>query len=153
MEDSDSLISLIYLSAATIPFSTLNLLELLKRSRESNSRLGITGMLLYKDGNFLQVLEGNAKKVSALYEKIAQDRRHRRLITLSQSPCVDRAFPHWSMGFHDLNSPDVLGTPGFSSFLDTSLTAADFVEDPGRARKLSLLFKEDKLLSRSTGVR
>lgn len=153
MEDLGTLISLIYLSAATVPFSKLDLLDLLTKSRENNSRLGITGMLLFKDGNFMQVLEGPEKKVCELYEKITQDRRHRRLITISQGPCAARSFGDWSMGFHDLNSPEVVGTPGFSVFLDTALTTADFAEDPGRARKLLLLFKQDKLISKATTAR
>src|ERR1039458_2961767 len=152
MEEPENLISLIYLSAASVPFSKQDLVELLTKSRENNSALGITGMLLFKDGNFLQVLEGEEKKVHALYQKIAQDRMHRRLITLSQMPCTERAFPDWSMGFHDLRSPEVAITPGFTPFLDTSLTAADFATDPGRAKRLLLLFKEEKLLSKGAGA-
>jgi hypothetical protein len=49
------------------------------------------------------------------------------------------------MGFHDLDAPDTIQIPGFSHFLRTSLTSADF-EDAKRAKRLLLLFKEDKLL-------
>jgi hypothetical protein len=129
-----------------------DLLELLTLSRANNSKLGITGMLLFKDGNFLQTLEGEQKKVLDLYEKIALDRRHQNLVALWQGPCTERAFPDWSMGFHDLRSADAAQTPGFNSFLDTSLTSVDFATDPGRAKKLLLLFKEEKLLAKATGV-
>jgi hypothetical protein len=152
MEHSGDLISLIYLSAATVPFSALELRELLTKSRENNSKLHITGMLLFKDGNFLQALEGEEKKVLALYEKIALDRRHQSLVVLWQGPCSERVFPDWSMGFHDLRSADVARTPGFNSFLDTTLTSADFATDPGRARKLLLLFKEERLLTTAAGA-
>jgi len=144
MEHSGDLISLIYLSAATVPFLKQDLLELLTLSRANNSKLGITGMLLFKDGNFLQTLEGEQKKVL--------DRRHQNLVALWQGPCTERAFPDWSMGFHDLRSADAAQTPGFNSFLDTSLTSVDFATDPGRAKKLLLLFKEEKLLAKATGV-
>jgi Sensors of blue-light using FAD len=151
MADS-KLFSLIYLSAATRPFSQLDLLQLLTKSRENNSGLGVTGMLLFKDGNFLQVLEGEESKVQALYEKIAQDRRHRTLITLSMGYSPERDFPDWSMGFNDLRSSELAKTPGFTRFLETSLTSSDFISDPGKAKKLLLLFKEEKLISRGAAL-
>jgi hypothetical protein len=148
MGDSSKIFSLIYLSTATVPFSKVDLLELLTKSRKNNSSLGVSGMLLFKDGNFLQVLEGEEKKVRPLYEKIALDTRHKTVIILSMGYCPERSFPDWSMGFQDLRSPDVAKIPGFTVFLDTALTSADLVGDPGKAKKLLLLFKEDKLISK-----
>lgn len=137
-------ISLVYLSAATCPFSRQDFIELLTQARESNCALEITGMLLYKDGNFLQVLEGDAGKVQTLYEKIAADKRHTTLKILSHEACKQRDFPDWSMGFHDLGSGEVR-PEAFSHFLDSTLTTASFSSDPGRAKKLLLLFKEERL--------
>jgi hypothetical protein len=152
MAYSDELISLVYLSTAVVRFSAQDLVELLTKCRDNNSKLGITGMLLFKDGNFLQVLEGERGKVLALYKRIGKDSRHRRVTALSQGPITQRDFPDWSMGFHDLGADNTLRTPGFSPFLDTSLRAADFSGDPGRAKKLLLLFKEEKLLAKGTGA-
>jgi Sensors of blue-light using FAD len=145
MENSGDIFSLLYLSEGSIPFSKKDLRELLTKARENNTSLGITGMLVFKDGNFLQVLEGKKETVLALYEKIAQDTRHIRLMTLFQGVSSQRDFPDWSMGFHDLNSPESMNVPGFSHFLNTSLTSAEFV-DARRAKRLLLLFKEEKLL-------
>jgi hypothetical protein len=147
MEPSCDLISLVYVSASVVPFSKLDLLELLTKSRENNSRLGITGMLLFKDGNFLQVLEGDRKNVQSLYQKISGDPRHNKVAGLFEGSSQQRDFPDWSMGFHDLRSPETVTIPGSNHFLDSSLTTADFASDPGRAKKLLLLFKENKLLS------
>lgn len=58
MTHSGDLISLVYLSEAVGHFSHLDLAELLAKSRANNSTLGITGMLLFKEGKFLQALEG-----------------------------------------------------------------------------------------------
>jgi Sensors of blue-light using FAD len=138
--------SLVYLSSATVPFSEGDLLELLKQSRANNARLGISGMLLFQDGDFLQVLEGEEDKVRALYDKISLDPRHGRRTTLFQGWSGSRDFPDWSMGFHDLNSPDTAKIAGFTPFLDTRLTIASFSANPGRAKKLLLLFKEDNWL-------
>jgi Sensors of blue-light using FAD len=145
MNNSGEMFSVVYLSEGSVPFTEKDLGELLKKSRENNSELGLTGMLLYKSGNFLQVLEGKKEKVLALYEKIARDPRHTRLQILFQGISPKRDFPDWSMGFHDLSSPDTKSVPGFSHFLDTSLKSADFV-DARLAKRLLLLFKEEKLL-------
>lgn len=105
---------LVYASSATRPFSEADLSDLLETSRENNARLGITGMLLYKDGNFMQVLEGEEETVRALYEKIGTDPRHDGAITLHQSFAQERQFPDWSMGFRNLDSPELRTVPGYS---------------------------------------
>ena len=145
MANSDDVFSLIYLSEGTVDFSQQDLRELLTKARENNSALGVSGMLLFKSGNFLQVLEGDEETVLALFKKISLDTRHARIVPLFQGVSPRRDFPDWSMGFHDLNSPDTKNIPGFSYFLSTSLTTADFV-DAKRAKRLLLLFKEEKLL-------
>jgi hypothetical protein len=153
MGSSSDLVSLVYVSAAVLPFSKRDLLDLLAQSRENNAKLEITGMLLFKKGNFLQALEGPRETVLPLYQKIGKDPRHLRLTTLSQCKITQRDFPDWSMGFHDLGVANAARPSGFSPFLDTSLTAADFSSDPGSAKKLLLLFKEEKLLARGASSR
>ena len=132
---------LVYASSAVQPFSGSDLEELLATSRENNAKADITGMLLYKDGNFMQVLEGEEEAVRALYDKIAVDPRHRGEILLQQGFTEERQFPSWSMGFRDLLSPETRSIPGYSEFLNTSLTDQEFFEDPTRAQKLLLVFK------------
>jgi len=63
--------SLVYISSTTTALSPTELADLLAKSHVNNAALGITGMLLYKDGNVTQVLEGEEDKVRALYHKIA----------------------------------------------------------------------------------
>jgi hypothetical protein len=144
MEGPKSLISLIYLSCEAVHFTEPDLQDLLGKARANNSNLGVTGMLLFKDGNFLQILEGETKTVLSLYEKIRQDRRHKNLTVLSQDAIKVRIFSDWSMGFHDLRSPEMTNRPDFGSFLDVSLAAADLSADPDRIKKLLLFFKGDK---------
>jgi Sensors of blue-light using FAD len=148
MAQSDDLISLVYLSEAVGHFSRANLADLLVKSRANNSALGITGMLLYKEGKFLQVLEGKRDDVMALYRKISKDFRHRKVISLSSETIAQRQFPDWTMGFHDLGAAEALNIPGLNSFLRSNLTLGDFATEPGRAKKLLLLFKEEKLLAK-----
>lgn len=132
---------LVYVSSAVKPFSADELLNILAKSRENNARQGISGMLLYKDGNVMQVLEGEREVVLDLHERISHDPRHRGLLTLLQGPLAARQFPDWTMGFRDLNSAESHATTGFSEFMNTSLTGEEFSADPTRAQRMLLTFK------------
>jgi hypothetical protein len=95
------------------------LADLLKAVREKNERLGVTGLLLYRDGVFLQVLEGERDTVEALYEKIEHDERHRNVLTFHAEPISEREFGEWAMGFRNLSEDDlekVRDLPGYSDF-------------------------------------
>ena len=135
------LYSLVYVSSATKPFSVDELRTLLERTRANNTRRSVSGMLLYKDGNFMQALEGEEATVKAVYATIAQDPRHTGAIMLLSGPIEARAFAEWSMGFRDLRA-DTAGVEGYSAFLNTPLTSAEFLAEPSRAQKLLLMFKQ-----------
>jgi hypothetical protein len=137
------MIQLIYVSASVRPFSAEELTELLQRSRQNNEKLGITGMLLYKDGNFMQGLEGEENAVRALAARIAKDPRHKDFATLLEKQVSEREFPDWSMGFHNLTGMDPMEVPGYSTFLDSPLRVQDFKATPSNARSLLLLFKSE----------
>ena len=133
---------LTYASSAAQDFSKADLNELLAQCRENNAKLGLTGMLLYKDGNFMQVLEGEEGVVREVYAKISTDPRHTGEILLHQGPLEERQFPDWSMGLRDLSSPEARDTPGYSEFLNTPLTGQEFSEKPTRSQRLLLAFKK-----------
>ncbi len=117
-------------------------MELLQQSRVNNQRLGITGMLLYKGLEFMQVIEGEENKVRQLSSKIEKDPRHSGYTELRWEIIQKPHFPDWSMGFKSLEKIDVAQTPGYSAFMDEPLTAPRFQTDPSRAQKLLLLFRE-----------
>jgi hypothetical protein len=100
------MISLVYVSSAVTEFDVEQLQELLDHSRQNNARLGVTGLLVYVGGNFLQILEGDEASVKPLYDRIGRDPRHRQLIKLHESSGPDRQFGKWSMA---LVNPAVLG--------------------------------------------
>lgn len=137
------MISVVYISSATNLFSDRDLLDLLAKAREKNSSLDITGMLLYKDGNFMQVLEGPEDKVRGLYSTIQADPRHLGILKLLEHPITDRAFPDWAMAFQNLNDPTLAQMPGYSEFLNDSLNSPAFQQDPTRAQKLLLTFRRN----------
>ena len=89
MAYSDSSIDLetvVYVSAAAQEMSPVGLYGLLTRARESNQSNQITGVLLYAEGTFVQVLEGPRDNVNAVLSKIEQDDRHRDMLVLYRAP-------------------------------------------------------------------
>lgn len=136
------LFTLVYVSSATELFSTEDLVALLETSRRNNARDGVTGMLLYKSGNFMQVLEGEEEKVREIHERIRRDPRHRGLITLLEQRCDIRQFGAWSMGFRNLNDPSLRDVPGFNEFLNISPTNARYFSHPSRVQKLLRTFRQ-----------
>ena len=123
---TSTLFSLIYVSSAVETFSNEELVSLLQTRRGNNTADRVTGMLLYKEGNFMQVLEGEEEKVRRLHDRIQRDPRHRGLITLLEQRTAERQFSGWSMGFRNLSDPGVRETPGYSEFLNVSLNDERF---------------------------
>jgi hypothetical protein len=73
--------------------------DLLQVSRARNASLGVTGALLFNEGRFLQVLEGDETQVRALYNSILRDRRHSDVTLMTAEPGARRRFARWSMAF------------------------------------------------------
>ena len=117
-------------------------MQLLEKSRKNNSALDITGMLLYKDGNFMQFLEGPKEAVLALAARIKLDPRHRGVIVLLQEEHTGREFDQWAMGFKKVGSKAFLDIPGYSDFLDLPLTSEQFLLHPSKSLKLLFNFKK-----------
>lgn len=134
------MISVLYMSTAKLPFSEEQLIELLKVSKANNERVGITGMLLYKDLNFLQALEGPDAEVDALLAKIKADPRHCGVVMLIREQVQGRSFGEWSMGFLNLNRPEVL-PDGFSEIMN-EFDPQDFFRDPTLAQKVLAGFRD-----------
>jgi hypothetical protein len=131
-----------YISTASKLFSSAELREMLKESIKRNEAAGITGMLLYKDGQFMQVLEGTMEAVTTTFSRISKDSRHHGIMVLVKGAVQERRFPMWSMAFRDLNLPDHQDVPGFSEFLNTPMTGKEFAGDLEHCEKLLLVFKK-----------
>ena len=90
---------LLYTSNTADEIALGDLDNVLTASRRNNALMGITGLLLFIDDGFLQILEGEELAVRELYTRIASDRRHRNPRLMLDREIPDRAFPDWSMGF------------------------------------------------------
>lgn len=96
---SGALHRLVYMSTAVGVLRADELDRIYLRAQSANTRAGITGLLLFYEGAFLQALEGPAAGVTSLAEKIRRDRRHSGIITLESAPIEERAFPDSPMRF------------------------------------------------------
>ncbi|SDY16403.1 BLUF domain-containing protein [Hymenobacter psychrophilus] len=113
MPSSTSLFRLVYQSQATPPFTAATLQALLRNARTHNQAHHLTGLLLYVEGQFLQVIEGPEPALSKLYNQIRQDSRHTEVGTISYEPIPARAFPDWRMGYALVSPAELKQATGF----------------------------------------
>lgn len=102
-----SVYQLLYVSNATPQFKSSDISSILEAAHEHNSKHNITGILLYRSGIFLQLLEGNQGDVQGIYQKISKDPRHANLIRLFETNKNSRIFTDWSMAFRELDDLDL----------------------------------------------
>ena len=135
------LFHLIYVSTAVVPMSDEDLMYLLRQSRTRNKRNRITGMLLYKDGHFMQVLEGDEADVMKIFADIERDKRHKSVDVLLAEYIQYRDFPNWTMGFRNVDRIDPSTVPGFTRFMEHDFKSEYFSEDTVEAHAMLLAFK------------
>jgi hypothetical protein len=91
------LVRLLYASRA-VDSSTDAIGGILAQSRQYNPALGITGILCYGGGIFLQAIEGGRMAVNELYGHIQKDARHKDVVLLDYEEISERRFGGWTMG-------------------------------------------------------
>ncbi len=126
------LVSAIYTSTATTIFTEEQLRELLEVSRDRNGASAVTGMLLYRAGRFIQVLEGPSATVERLLERIRADHRHTGMRVLRNAPTDSRSFAEWTMGYEPITVPRAHAVEGLRD-------AFDDLEQPSSALALRAL--------------
>ena len=92
------LVRLTYASRAIPSFDPDELQAILRQSKQNNPAHGITGLLCYSGGIFMQTLEGGRLAVSQLYNRIAHDPRHTDVVLLNYEEIGERRFAGWAMG-------------------------------------------------------
>ncbi len=92
------LVRLVYASRAVPAVDQAELMAILKKSKANNPGQGITGVLCFSEGIFLQVLEGGRSAVNQLYNRIAADARHTQVELMVYEEIGERRFAGWSMG-------------------------------------------------------
>lgn len=116
--------SIIYTSKSTINWTDSELKGLLNKAHHKNQQRGITGILIYINDRFIQVIEAeNPLVLHQLMETIQMDERHEEIFTLFQSPILERAFPSWTMGL--LKCADAREFEELSGYADVDLFMQD----------------------------
>jgi len=81
--------------------------KILQKACSHNNNTGITGILLYHSGIFLQLLEGEENEVKKLYAKIFGDPRHNNVTLLFEIESKERIFNNWGMAYREVNGFDI----------------------------------------------
>ncbi|WP_413602264.1 BLUF domain-containing protein [Curtobacterium sp. Curtsp57] len=131
--------SLVYMSSARERFDDDELETILSYARERNTGDGLSGLLVYRAGRFMQLLEGPYDAVMATYARILEDDRHHDVSLLVEESIHTRRFPEWTMAFDRDESSEL--PEGFSSFLGSGDASAD----QSRARELLRWFRNHPL--------
>ncbi len=135
---------LIYASQAVHPMNEDELADLLIAARRHNAHAGLSGMLLYANGSFLQILEGEREALDSLYARIVGDSRHTRLRLLSRAPIDHRKFTQWSMGFEALSDTCLTQVlPGFVPATPYPLVNPDLIRNGTVAEVLLDLYQRN----------
>jgi hypothetical protein len=97
-------------------FASSDLDDILRVARKNNAALGITGMLLFVNPSFLQVLEGSQAHTDQMFERIRADRRHARTVLLLREPIEQRSFSDWTIGATTATLHDLQEAVGVNDF-------------------------------------
>jgi hypothetical protein len=142
MTDDSDLLCLVYLSRAVRPMTDADLIGLLRQCRANNVAAGVSGLLLYRDGRFMQALEGPRAAVMDLYARVMRDPRHTEVTSLIKFKAQDRGFADWAMGFANVDLVPEADRAGYSPFLQQDFSPAVWMAAPHQAIRLLEAFRE-----------
>ena len=112
---------LLYTSAASWPMSEVELDQLLEVARTRNAEHGLTGLLIYHDREFMQLLEGEEPAVRSIFDLIKRDQRHTSVRVFYEGTSSVRSFTGWSMGFYRFDPAHA--PPGWHDVQERGMTA------------------------------
>jgi hypothetical protein len=136
-----SLHCLIYTSVATQKMTDDYLKSILEKSRPKNIALSVTGMLLYLDPFFVQVLEGEKNVITDIFKKISQDPLHHKVSLILKKPINERSFSHWAMGFNKIDEAHIDSVVSLDEFYKSE----SFNRHPKDIVELFDMFKNETL--------
>jgi len=136
---------LIYSSYATHLYNDGQLIELLEKCRINNKKKNITGMLLYLNGKFIQVLEGDQNDVEELYQTISADAHHKRVTLIVEGTSPERIFRNWSMGFKSLSEQEFCQLNSFTN-IDAFFQEQPLTEESSMALIFLKLFYDKNIV-------
>jgi len=132
------LIQSVYSSVATEPMPKSKLYKILVQARLNNKLSDVTGLLVFVEGMFLQVLEGKPEVVSSILEKISNDRRHKDINILYKTTIEQRTFPTWQMAYLSPSPKELAAWAGLRNTTTLETTLATLEREPNRVPSVLL---------------
>ena len=126
---------IVYVSTATTRLGQDALEHLLAQSRAYNAGHQITGVLLYRDGNFAQAIEGPGGATAELLGALRRDARHRDMMIILDATDHRREFGGWAMAFRHVR-PGGAAAAALAELLLDSPALADHIAEGDGAKRL-----------------
>lgn len=126
------LTQLVYRSVASEPMPKSKLYKILVQARGNNKPAGVTGLLVFVDDTFLQVLEGEPQAVAKLLKTIAADPRHKDISVLYEAEVEQRTFPSWQMAYASPSASELATWAGLRSTTTVAATLDTLKDEPSR---------------------
>ncbi len=89
--------------------------DIVSVAHRRNPENGITGVLFYENGHFIQAIEGETSAVRAMFDRIKADPRHRNMRVLIDQDIAERSFPNWAIDTFFVQYPELVNTETVAS--------------------------------------
>ena len=129
---------IVYSSLATKKMLKSDLYMILRQARLNNEQSGVTGILIFSDGYFFQVLEGEENIVADLYQTISADDRHSEIQLLLEEDIEKRSFPDWGMAYATLSAREMGNWAGLRNAITLDDTLNILRSEKDRVRNILL---------------
>jgi hypothetical protein len=138
---------LIYSSSPSKKVLKSHLYIILRQARKNNKINGVTGLLIYSGRHFFQILEGEKKVVSELFQRISSDKRHSGIQILCENDVDFRSFPSWEMAYATPSAKELATWSGLQSTTTVEATISSLKSEPSRIMDVLLNVLEKSPLS------
>jgi hypothetical protein len=132
---------MVYISSAKLGLTENEIITIVEDARINNEKIGVTGLLLFNKRSFMQLVEGEAATIEALYEKIRQDNRHAEVTLLLKESITHRNFSNWTMGFKNIEKLKKINPGILNHFLEDDFNFSIYQQNPYRALQFLETFK------------
>ena len=139
--EANKMICMVYISSAKLSLTESEIIKIVEDAQINNEKSDVTGLLLFNKGNFMQLVEGQALTVEALYEKILQDNRHTEVKLLLKESITHRNFSNWTMGFRNIEKLKKINPDIRNLFLEEELNFSIYQNNPYGALQFLETFK------------
>jgi len=136
------LFQLLYLSRTRLDWTEPELAALAAQAQARNAKDGLSGLLLYGNGHFLQLLEGRRQPLLLTYDRIIRDSRHSDVRLLLDRAVARRTFAQWAMGLLNLNTRGDVDLNRFTRIIEAFPAGAGPVTENRLALSLLKEFRD-----------